>query len=511
MSAATDTDYSIVVPTVLRPSLHLLLSALSQTAGARPSKIVVVVDLPELPESVGTVQDWSGPPIRWLCSGGRGPAAARNRGWLAAGGTWVVFLDDDVQVTTDWGLRLSEDLSALGPEVAASYGTIEVPAPVGRRPTDDERRTMGLGDARWISADAAFRRTALKAVGGFDERFPRAYREDADLALRLESAGYALEVGSRITTHPIRAGDVWSSVRAQAGNADNALMRRRHGPDWRGRAGEGHGRLAWHTATTVSAGAAVAFTVAGRPRAAALAAMAWLSATTRFATERIRPGPRTGAEVLAMAVTSVLIPPAAVLHRVRGEIGVLRNGTSMRSPILAVLFDRDDTLIRDVPYLADFRRVQPISGAGAVLDGLRASGVLVGVVTNQSGVASGRITPDQLRAVNREVERRLGRFDTWQICTHAPDDGCMCRKPLPGLILRAAADLGVPVERCLVIGDTAADIEAARAAGATGMLVPTEHTLVEEIERAREMNILAPDLLSAIRGAGLRPTGTAPW
>ncbi len=509
MSAATDTDYAIVVPTVLRPSLHLLLNSLAKTAGTRPSEIVVVVDLPELPESVGTEQDWSGRSIRWLCSGGRGPAAARNCGWLAAAGTWVVFLDDDVQVSTDWGLLLREDLSALGPEVAASYGTIEVPAPVGRLPTDDERRTMGLGDARWITADAAIRRTALRAVGGFDERFPRAYREDADLALRLVSAGYVLEGGSRITTHPIRTGGVWSSVRAQAGNADNALMRRRHGPDWRGRTGEGHGRLAWHTATTVSAVAALAFTVAGRPRAAAVAAMAWLSATTRFATDRIRPGPGTAAEVLAMAVTSVLIPPAAVLHRIRGEIDVLRNGTSTRSPILAVLFDRDDTLIRDVPYLADFRRVQPISGAGAVLDVLRTSGILVGVVTNQSGVASGRISRDELRAVNREVERRLGPFDTWQICTHARNDGCVCRKPLPGLILRAAADLGVPVERCLVIGDTAADVEAARAAGATGMLVPTEHTSAEEIDRARELNILAPDLLSAIRSAGL--PGTAPW
>ena len=59
-----------------------------------------------------------------------------------------------------------------------------VPLPTDRRPTDWERNTAGLAGASWITADMAYRRTALEAVNGFDERFPRAYREDADLALR---------------------------------------------------------------------------------------------------------------------------------------------------------------------------------------------------------------------------------------------------------------------------------------------------------------------------------------
>jgi hypothetical protein len=94
----------------------------------------------------------------------------------------------------------------------------------------------------------AFRRDALAAVGGFDERFPRAYREDADLALRLLEAGYELVRGRRCVTHPVGPSRPLDSVRRQAGNADDALMRALHRSDWRRRAGAPRGRLAVHTA-----------------------------------------------------------------------------------------------------------------------------------------------------------------------------------------------------------------------------------------------------------------------
>ena len=71
--------------------------------------------------------------------------------------------------------------------MAATQGRFEVPLPGDRRPTDWERSTGGPGAARWATADMAYRREALAAVGGFDERFPRAYREDADLALRVRT------------------------------------------------------------------------------------------------------------------------------------------------------------------------------------------------------------------------------------------------------------------------------------------------------------------------------------
>ncbi|MFI0914599.1 D-glycero-alpha-D-manno-heptose-1,7-bisphosphate 7-phosphatase [Streptomyces abikoensis] len=162
----------------------------------------------------------------------------------------------------------------------------------------------------------------------------------------------------------------------------------------------------------------------------------------------------------------------------------------------AVLFDRDGTLIEDVPYNGDPARVVPLPGAHEALALLRRRGVRTGVVTNQSGIGRGLLTARQVAAVNARVERLLGPFDVWRICPHHPDDGCPCRKPAPGLVLSAARALGVAPDRCVVIGDIGGDMEAAAAAGATGVLVPTPLTRPEEVARALRP---APDLPTAAR------------
>jgi HAD superfamily hydrolase (TIGR01662 family) len=156
----------------------------------------------------------------------------------------------------------------------------------------------------------------------------------------------------------------------------------------------------------------------------------------------------------------------------------------MTGPFDAVLFDRDGTLIVDVPYNGDPDRVEPMPGAQTALDRLRRAGLRLGVVTNQSGLARGRFSAAQLAAVNRRVERLLGPFDTWQICPHDDRAGCRCRKPAPGLVESAAAELGVATHRCVVVGDIGRDMTAALAAGAAGVLVPTPVTLPGEIAAA---------------------------
>ena len=161
----------------------------------------------------------------------------------------------------------------------------------------------------------------------------------------------------------------------------------------------------------------------------------------------------------------------------------------------AVLFDRDDTLIVDVPYNGDPSRVRPMPGARAALDRLRAAGVPVGLVSNQSGVARGLISPAQVEAVNRRVEELLGPLDAVVYCPHGPGDGCACRKPQPGLVFEAAARLGVEPDRCAVVGDIGSDVGAAQAAGARAILVPTGRTRAEEIDGAPEV---APDLGAAV-------------
>jgi histidinol-phosphate phosphatase family protein len=138
-----------------------------------------------------------------------------------------------------------------------------------------------------------------------------------------------------------------------------------------------------------------------------------------------------------------------------------------------------------------------------IVKALRDKRIPVGVVSNQSGVAKGLIKPGQLAAVNARVEELFGRFGTWQVCVHDNGDGCGCRKPAPGMVIEAARELGVAPQNCVVIGDTGADVEAALAAGARAVLVPTARTRELEIAQARRHALVARDLAEAVRLAGV--------
>ncbi|MFI6067750.1 HAD-IIIA family hydrolase [Micromonospora sp. NPDC051227] len=161
----------------------------------------------------------------------------------------------------------------------------------------------------------------------------------------------------------------------------------------------------------------------------------------------------------------------------------------------AVLLDRDGTLIEDVPYNGDPEKVRPVPGARAALDRLRAAGLRLAVVTNQSGLARGYFTGEQMRAVHARVEELLGRFDAWLVCRHDDADGCDCRKPAPGLVYAAARELGTTPSRCVLVGDIGRDVGAAMAAGAAGVLVPTPMTRPEEVAAA---GWVATDLPAAV-------------
>jgi hypothetical protein len=343
------TAISVVVPTMGRPSLAALLAALGDT----DVEIVVVDDRPS-----------PHPPLevdaKVVAGPARGPAAARNAGWKAARGDWIAFLDDDVLPDPDWIERLTDDLDAAGEGVGGVQGRLSVPLPEDRRPTDWERVTAGLAEGAWITADMAYRRAALARCGGFDERLPRAFREDAELAFRVRKAGWTLIRGERRVTHPVRPESAWVSVRTQRGNADDALLRHLYGPDWRTLLEIPPGRRSRHVAVTAagvvalaavagwavtrasagraggwvaaraSAGHAAGWAVtdgsAGRAAApgrgwavaAAAAGLAWAAGTAEFAAARIVPGPRTPREVATMLVTSAVIPPVATAHWLRG-------------------------------------------------------------------------------------------------------------------------------------------------------------------------------------------------
>jgi cellulose synthase/poly-beta-1,6-N-acetylglucosamine synthase-like glycosyltransferase len=316
------TPYAVVIPTLVRDTLADCLAALAAATGPAPAEIVLVdqrfEDVPgslEHPLSVlGDLRDRT-----TVVRGGRpGPAAARNSGLWRVAAPWVVFLDDDVQVGPHWCEQLAEDLQGASPDTAGVQGVITVPLPPDRRPTDWERRTAARARARWVTADMAYRTEVLKQVGGFDERFRWAHCEDTDLALRVLDAGWRVRRGHRATRHPVRPTSRWVSVRAQCGNADDALMLRLHGPGWRARAAAPRGRVRRHLAITAAGVAACALTAAGRRTSAAAAALGWALGTGAYARARIVPGPRTRHEVNTVLTTSVLIPPVASWHWLTG-------------------------------------------------------------------------------------------------------------------------------------------------------------------------------------------------
>lgn len=142
-----------------------------------------------------------------------------------------------------------------------------------------------------------------------------------------------------------------------------------------------------------------------------------------------------------------------------------------------VLIDRDGTLIVEKNYLSDPGQIELIPGSGEALARLRGEGWGLCVLTNQSGIARGYFDMTQLESIHRRLEQMLVErgvtLDGIYVCPHAPQDGCKCRKPLPGLFHQAMAAHGFTPDQAWVIGDKPADIGMGHAAGARSILVRT--------------------------------------
>lgn len=311
---------TLVIPTLGRPSLARMVCGLRHQRRHVDAPVVVVDGRPagSRPLDPRALDPDGRVDLQIVCSGGGGPARARNTGWRRALTPWVTFLDDDVLPERDWYGLLLDDLAHAGWAIG-SQGRIVVPLPEDRRPTADERSTIALADAWWATADMSYRRDALARVGGFDERLRRG-REATDIALRLGSEDGLIGHGERRATHPLKPCDRWADVRKQASNAEDQLMRRLHGRHWRERGRVPRGDLERHAAITAVGTLALAAVGARRPGVAAAAAAGWLLGTADLAWARIRPGPRTAEEVRRALVSSAAIPPAAVAGTVRGAV-----------------------------------------------------------------------------------------------------------------------------------------------------------------------------------------------
>jgi glycosyltransferase involved in cell wall biosynthesis len=314
---------SVVIPTLGRPELleRCLAVLLKQDFPAEAFEIIVVDDGPSA-ATRDLVTRWvartigrQGPTIGYTATQrAKGPAAARNVGWRAAQGRIIAFTDDDTIPATDW---LWQGVQALGSGRAAVWGRVIVPLP--HDPTDYERDAAGLAGGGFVTANCFVRVEALQAVGGFDERFRLAWREDSDLFFALRSRYPAIRYAPEVVVvHPIRPAPWGVSLKQQRKILFDALLYKKypqwyrevakHSPPWR--------YYAIVAAVLVAAlGAAT-----DHPGLAWSGAAAWLALTLRFAAKRLAYTRRTASHVAEMLVTSAAIPFVAVYWRLRGAV-----------------------------------------------------------------------------------------------------------------------------------------------------------------------------------------------
>lgn len=149
-----------------------------------------------------------------------------------------------------------------------------------------------------------------------------------------------------------------------------------------------------------------------------------------------------------------------------------------------VFLDRDGTLIREVPYLASAEQAELLPGVAEALAGLHRAGAQLIVVSNQSGIARGLLDDGDLLAIQHKIDAGLealgARIDGFYHCPHHPSVGvppqrrrCRCRKPLPGLLERAAQDFEIDWERSAGVGDDVRDLQAFAAMKIPSVLVGT--------------------------------------
>jgi D-glycero-D-manno-heptose 1,7-bisphosphate phosphatase len=185
----------------------------------------------------------------------------------------------------------------------------------------------------------------------------------------------------------------------------------------------------------------------------------------------------------------------------------------------AIFLDRDGVIIENRPdYVKSLAETRFVPGALAAMARLAQRDWLIVVVTNQAAIGRQIITLEKAEAINAHVVANIvaagGRVDGLYLCPHRPEDGCTCRKPAPGLLLQAAAELGIDLEASTMIGDAASDLQAARAAGARPILVltglPERHE--QELAQARRLRAaIFPDLAAAADHLLAAAGGSPSW
>jgi glycosyltransferase involved in cell wall biosynthesis len=308
---------SVVVPTYRRNDLleQCLRQLLQQSLPAEEFEIIVADDAPaaSTEQLVRALHRPHGPWIAYVpVTRTQGPAGARNAGCRAATGEIIAFTDDDCQPQSDW---LANGLAAIEHADAVAGRTI-VPLPA--QPSDFERNVGGLATAEFITANCFVRRAAFVAVGGFDERFTLAWREDSDLHFALLAHGFRIAAApDAIVVHPVRPGQWGVSLRQQRQGMFDPLLYRKHPQLFRERVAP------LPRSYYVAVAAALLFPahlLLEQWWLAAAALLVWLAIVVRFTWQRLSGAKQTPSHILEMALTSAAIPFLSVFWRIVGNV-----------------------------------------------------------------------------------------------------------------------------------------------------------------------------------------------
>ncbi len=165
----------------------------------------------------------------------------------------------------------------------------------------------------------------------------------------------------------------------------------------------------------------------------------------------------------------------------------------------AVFLDRDGTIVRDIHYCRRAEDFEILPTVPEAIGLLNQHGFKVVITTNQSGIGRGYFTEATLRQLHKYLEEQLAKsgacIDAIYYCPHHPDDDCPCRKPEPGLLLKAAKELDINFSRSFMVGDTETDIMAGKSVGCQSVLVTAEPDVVKNFTEPPDY--VADNLLQA--------------
>jgi glycosyltransferase involved in cell wall biosynthesis len=316
-----DVKVSVVVPTYNRPALikKCLEGLVQQNFNPDAYEIIVVTDGPDVRTSsiVNAYKNKCNRQVHcYSLPVKKGPAAARNKGWRSAKGELILFTDDDCVPSAKWVLGFWKAYETMQTNRIAFTGKILVPHK--KPPTDHERNTIALEEADFVTANCAVSKAMLEHIGGFDEAFKMAWREDSDLEFKLLNAGVNIpHVEDAVVEHPIREAPWGISLKEQRKSMFNALLFKKYPQLYRNRINK-RPVLLYYGMVLLLFICLTALLLDAKTVAVG-SFLGWFILVTYFITKRLSGASLAFKHVIEMIVTSMFIPFLSVFWTLYGS------------------------------------------------------------------------------------------------------------------------------------------------------------------------------------------------